>query len=296
MSDIDFKNIPHYREHFLDGSHSDYEASEFVILPVPYDSTTSFKTGSRHGPKAIIVASRQLEDYDIEMNFDVSSVGIYTAPEIESHVDGPKHMIDRIERAVRLSSENGKIVGILGGEHTVTIGAVRHFKNVYPDLSVLYLDAHADLRSEYMSSPWGHASVARRIHEICPIVEVGVRSLSVQENDFIKSEKIPIVFWPTSLTEECLTDTVLKSLSKHVYISIDLDVFDPSIMSSVGTPEPDGMLWPEVLRLLRSVTKERRVVGFDVVELSPGEGPESCTFTAAKLVYKMVGYVSETNN
>ena len=113
---------------------------------------------------------------------------------------------------------------------------------------------------------------------------------------FIKSEKIPIVFWPTSLTEECLTDTVLKSLSKHVYISIDLDVFDPSIMSSVGTPEPDGMLWPEVLRLLRSVTKERRVVGFDVVELSPGEGPESCTFTAAKLVYKMVGYVSETNN
>ena len=287
--------VPWYWDTFLNtppqgpGVHD----ARVVLVPVPYDSTTSYKSGTRHGPKAIITASSQLEDYDLELDRDISEVGIYTSPEIVPDVSGPKAMATRVETVVRTLARPDNLVGLLGGEHSITSGAVKALQNLYPDLSVLYLDAHSDLRNEYMGTPWGHASVARRLHGLCSLVLVGVRSLSAEERIFIRSADIPVMFWPpASRNPEELASMVLEKLSEHVYVSIDLDVFDPSIMSAVGTPEPGGMVWEEVTGLLRAVAKSRKIAGFDVTELSPGEGPEACAFTAAKLTYKLIGYAT----
>ena len=287
--------VPLYWNNFLDTppSEADLSTAKAVIIPVPYDSTTSYKSGARHGPRAIISASRHLEDYDIELDRDISLVGIHTTQEIVPDVSGPKAMVERIRRAVSSVASQDKLVALLGGEHTVAIGAAQAMAQVYPDLSVLYLDAHADLRNEYMGTRWGHASVARRICDVCPIVQVGIRSLSAEEMSFKKEAQIPVFFWspaPSDLPQ--IIDAVVEALSPHVYISIDLDAFDPSIMAAVGTPEPGGMSWNEVTGLLRAVGEKRKIVGFDISELSPGEGPESCAFTAAKLVYKLIGYAT----
>jgi agmatinase len=278
---------------FLDGTITQNPSNaEIVLIPVPYDSTTSYKTGARDGPKAIIAASKQLEDYDLELNRDVSKVGIYTTPEIEVDASGPEAMIERIKGVVD-SVGKKPIIGLLGGEHTVTIGAIYALRQRCSDLTVLYLDAHADLRDEYMGTRWGHASVARRINEVCPVTLVGVRSLSVGERHFIEEAEVPTIFWPPgSGNIDDVLNHVLDSLSGNVYISIDLDVFDPSIMAAVGTPEPGGMTWADVTGLVRGVAEQRSVLGFDLVELSPSEGPEASAFTAAKLAYKMIGYVT----
>lgn len=288
-------SVPIHWDNFLDTppSEADLSNAKAVIIPVPYDSTTSYKSGARHGPRAIISASRHLEDYDIELDRDISLVGIHTTPEIVPDVSGPKAMVERVRRAVSSVAAHDKLVGLFGGEHTIAIGAVQAMARVYPDLSVLYLDAHADLRSEYQGTNWGHASVARRIREICPIVQVGVRSLSAEEMSFRKEAQIPVFFWslsPYNLPQ--IVDAAVDALSPHVYVSIDLDAFDPSIMAAVGTPEPGGMTWNEVTALLRAVGENRKIVGFDISELSPGEGTESCAFTAAKLAYKLIGYAT----
>jgi agmatinase len=288
---------PHHWDTFLDSPHDarSLDDASVVLLPIPYDSTTSYRTGSRYGPKAIITSSRQLEDYDIELDRDISEVGIYTAAEVEADVSGPEAMVGRIEGAVRPLAETRKLVGVLGGEHTVTIGAVRAFRDVYPDLTVLYLDAHADLRDEYMGSPWSHACVARRIAESTPLVEVGVRSMSAEERVFADSKSVPIWYWPAAGNDvRDIANWALEGLSENVYVSIDLDVLDPSLMAAVGTPEPGGMGWSDVTSLLRAVAGSRRIVGFDITELSPPEGPEACAFTAAKLAYKLIGYVTDS--
>ena len=265
-----------------------------TLIPVPYDATTSYRTGSRDGPRAIIRASRELENYDLELDRDISRVGIRTAPELEPFAGGPEGMIDRVDRAVSETLiDGGRIVGLLGGDHSITVGAVRAFMRRHADLSVLYLDAHADMRDEYQGSPWSHACTARRVQEMCPLVEVGVRSLSEAERRFIDDQDLPVYFWPneTAPVDDVLP-RVVGLLSDTVYVSIDLDVLDPSIMAAVGTPEPGGMSWHSATRLLRHVAERKRIVGFDVVELSPGEGPEACAFTAAKLAYKLIGYAT----
>ena len=267
------------------------EDARVVLVPAPYDSTTSYRGGARDGPAAIVTASRQLEDYDLELDRDVSEVGIYTAPAIAPDVSGPRAMIDVVEEVVTRLAAPGRLVGLLGGEHSITVGAVTALARSHPDVSVLYLDAHADLRDEYMGSPWGHASVARRLLEVCPVVEVGVRSLSLDERDFIRENEVPVVFWPPDNGgAEGLAKRVIDSLTPTVYVSVDLDVLDPSVMPSVGNPEPGGMGWRELTGLLGAVAAERRIVGFDVTELSPGEGPEAGAFTAARLVQKLIGY------
>ena len=278
--------------------------SKVVLVPVPYDSTTSFKSGSRHGPRAIIEASYNLEDYDPELDVDVAQLGIHTSPSLEPHMDGPLHMIQRVRNSVHPFLQQGKLLALIGGEHSISIGHVQALVEYHSDLSVLYLDAHADLRDEYMGTRWGHASVARRISELCPLVQVGIRSLSEEEMKFIRDNKVNAFFWPSEdgSEEAARTDWPAKTewnvediiavLSSNVYVSVDLDVFDPSIMSAVGTPEPGGMGWQQVMSLLRAVAEERHIVGFDVTELSPGEGPTSCSYTAAKLVYKLIAYAS----
>ena len=284
--------VPVQRETFIDvpPSETDLSIARVVVVPVPYDGTTSYRSGARHGPAAIISASRHLEDYDLELDRDISLVGIHTAPAIEPAASGPEATIRRVRDAVSQLSTDGKLVALLGGEHTITVGAVQALVDIYPDLSVLYLDAHADLRDWYMGTRWGHASVARRVHELCPLVEVGVRSLSAEEMELIRDARIP-VFWKSASNSNMSAD-VVKSLSPTVYVSIDLDVFDPSVVAAVGTPEPGGLTWDEVTHLLRAVGAQREIVGFDITELSPAEGPEAGAFAAAKLAYKLMGYAT----
>ncbi len=269
-----------------------------VLIPVPYDSTTSFRAGARDGPAAMIEASYGLEDYDCELDLDVSQIGIHTTPLLEPHLGSPEAMVQRVKEAVAGYMRPGKVVGVLGGEHSISIGAVQAHLAVYPDLSVLYLDAHTDLRDSYMGTSWGHASGARRIHEMCPLVLVGVRSLSQEERTYLRSRdnapeepSLHAFFWPPR-DENSLISEVVDRLSGSVYVSVDLDVFDPSLMPAVGTPEPGGMDWRQVTELLRAVANSRRIVGFDVCELAPQEGPRACSYTAAKLVYKLVAYAS----
>ncbi len=270
----------------------DYQTSRFIVIPVPYDGTTSFRTGSRYGPAAIIDASRHLEDFDIELGCDPSKSGIYTMPEITPDASGPRRVIEQVRGAVEDTLKLDKTPVLIGGEHTLAVGAVRACSDKYEDLSVLYLDAHADLRESYMGTKWGHASVARRISEVCPIVEVGVRSISEDEFQFAQGERrVDIHYWPTDGDERDLHDTVCGQLTPNVYLSIDLDVMDPSIMPAVGTPEPGGMSWWDTVRLIREVSQHSRIVGFDLVELSPEEGPVACSSTAARLAYKVMGYI-----
>jgi agmatinase len=264
------------------------EQSRVVLIPVPYDSTTSFRSGARDGPNAIIEASSALEDYDWELDLDVSTLGIHTTPALEPHVGDPGLMVQRVRDAVGHYVRLGKTVGVLGGEHSVTIGAVQAHLEAHPDLSVLYLDAHADLRDDYMGTRWGHASGARRIHELCPLVLAGVRSLSQEERDFVREQGVPVFFWPPD--DDAYIQQAISHLGPTVYVSVDLDVFDPSVMAAVGTPEPGGASWRQVMALLRALAQSRRVVGFDVSELAPAEGPRACAYTAAKLVYKIIAY------
>ena len=273
----------------LDPADHTYARASVVVQPVPYDATASFRAGAREGPDAIIAASRELEDYDLELRCEPSSVGIHTNAALEPHFGDPKQMVQRVAQAVRPVIASGKLPVLLGGDHSVSVGAVLAMKETYASLSVLYLDAHADFRDEYLGTRWGHASSARRISELCPVTLVGVRSMSQEEAEALGDAGVS-AFQAASEEASGPWDSVVGSLTDVVYVSVDLDVFDPSLMPSVGTPEPGGMGWTEVPGLLRSVAERRHIVGFDVVELAPREGPASCAYIAAKLVYKLIGY------
>ena len=261
-----------------------------VLIPVPIDSTTSFRAGARHGPAAIIAASAGLEDYDLELGIDVADLGIHTTPPLEPHVGDPHEMVQRVRSAVShyATLGSGHLTGVIGGDHSATIGSAFAHIDLRSDLSVLYIDAHADLRDEYQGTAWGHASGARRIAERCPISLVGVRTLALEERQYIDLHHTPAVRWPPR-DETDLVD-IIAGLTSEVYISIDLDVLDPAEMPAVGTPEPGGMRWQELTGILRAVCQEHRVVGFDVCELAPDLGLPAHSYTAAKLVYKMIAY------
>ena len=265
------------------------ETASVALIPVPYDSTTSYRGGARDGPSGIIAASAQMEDYDPELDLDVAALGIHTLPALEPHMGGPERMAQRVRDAVASCIAPGRVVGVLGGEHSLTAGSVQAHFDAFPSMTVLYLDAHADLRDEYQGTRWGHASGARRVHDLCPLALAGVRSLSLEERDFIRNNNVPV--WPCPADGGLLpADEILAALGDDVYVSVDLDVFDPSLMAAVGTPEPGGLTWRQVTSLLRSVAENRRIVGFDVCELSPVEGPTACTYTAARLVAKLAAY------
>ena len=263
------------------------ETASAVLIPVPIDSTTSFRSGARYGPAAIIAASAGLEDYDLELGIDVADLGIHTAPALEPHVGDPERMASRVRQAVAYYQAQGKLTGVIGGDHSAAIGSALACLDKYPGLSVLYIDAHADLRDEYQGTGWGHGSAARRISEHCPVSLVGVRTLALEERDFIDQAGIRVCYWPPS--DGCVDD-IIAGLSPQVYVSVDLDALDPAEMAAVGTPEPGGMRWLELVGLLRQVAEQRQVVGFDVCELAPNEGPPANSYTAAKLVYKLVAY------
>lgn len=270
--------------------HSDPQTARVVLLPVPYDSTSEWRSGTRHGPQAVIDASQYLELYDLELDREIYKVGIHTLPQVEPIVSSPEDMIDRVYQVIKGLIRKGKFVVMLGGEHSLSLGMVRAWEEAYPELSVLQLDAHADLRDEYLGSRYSQACVMRRIFELCPITQVGVRSLSWEEKQFLMQSNMSPVYMLNLESDTSSTERIVSALSKDVYVTIDVDVFDPSIMPAVGTPEPGGMQWQQVLNLLKAIALSKHIVGFDLMEFCPQEGPSSSAFLLAKLVYKFIGY------
>ena len=293
----------------LSGPSHSYDAARVVVLPIPYDATTTFRGGTRDGPRAIVDASLQMELYDVELAREPSDVGVHTLDELEPHLAGPEHMVRRVEAAVAQLLGDGKLPIMLGGEHTLTAGAVAACAARHPDLAVLYLDAHADVREPYLGAEYNHASALRLTlrhltwpsGEPPPVAAVGIRSLATEEAGFIRDERIFVIGadevaearYAGKLAVEALWRTALDRLGlagRPLYISVDLDAFDPAVVAAVGTPEPGGLGWYEALWLLRAAAERFHVVMCDVVELAPGEGPVASAFTAAKLVYKLIGY------
>ncbi|MDI6790235.1 MAG: agmatinase [Thermodesulfobacteriota bacterium] len=268
------------------------ESSKTVIVPVPYDGTTSFRSGTREGPLAIISASRFLELYDEETDQDISETGIATLGEMEPLASSPEAMIEAVREACLPLLQQGKTVVVLGGEHSVSLGAIKAVADYKPSFSILQFDAHADLRNSYQNTPFSHACVMRRAMEYNPIEQVGIRSLSREEAVFIKGSGLKPFYAPAVLTDrEAVLQELLTRLLPEVYITIDLDVLDPSIMPAVGTPEPGGLGWYDLLFLLRHITRKKHVLAFDVVELSPQPGNVAPDFLAAKLIYKLLNYI-----
>jgi len=269
--------------------YTDYSRSRVVVLPVPYDSTTTGRAGTSDGPRAIIDASEDMELHDLALGWEPYRAGIHTLPELAPHTGSAQAMVERIEEVVGELLDDGKFVATIGGEHTVAVGALRAHAQRIPDLSVLALDAHADMRQEYLGTPYNHACTLRRISEHAPVVQVGLRSASLEEATHIREQRMPFYSPETLRSEAHGPPEVVTRLSEHVYVSIDLDAFDPSQMPAVGTPEPGGLLWDEVTALLAAVARERRIVGFDVTELAPAYGPRACAQMAAKLTYRLIG-------
>jgi agmatinase len=269
--------------------YSNLQQAKTVILPVPYDATSEWRSGSRHGPQAIIDASQYLELYDLELDREIYKVGICTMPEVEPLLRNPQDMINRVYEVIKDLIQKEKFIVLLGGEHSLSLGAVRAFKEAFPGLSVLQLDAHADLRDEYLGTKYGQACVMRRIFELCPISQVGVRSLSWEEKQFLTQKKLTPFYMSDLASNKTSVNEIVDSLSKDIYITIDADVLDPSIMPAIGTPEPDGMSWRQVLDIIESIARHKHVVGFDLMEFCPVEGLSSCAFLLAKLAYKLIG-------
>ncbi|HEY3155154.1 MAG TPA: agmatinase [Candidatus Eisenbacteria bacterium] len=263
-----------------------------AFIPAPFDQTTSYMPGTRFGPRAILEASRQVEFYDEELDTECYRIGITTLREIEVEPTNLAAGLDRLEGVAAQLVNAGIIPFALGGEHSLTIAPVRALRDRYPELSVLQLDAHLDLRAEYQGTKLSHASVMRRIRELkVPTVAVGIRSVSREEADYVHAERAP-VFLAREIRERGLpVDAIMAKLRNPVYVTIDLDAFDPAYVPGVGTPEPGGLTWEEGLRLLRAVCERRQVVGCDIVELNPIPGQPASDFFAAKLANKMIGYL-----
>jgi agmatinase len=251
--------------------------STVIIVPVPYDK----------GPEALLEASANMELYDIETGTEVYKMGIYT--DVPVSIPGrPELMINALDKRISSWLKLNKFIVAIGGEHTITIGSVKAHLKKNPDLSVLQLDAHTDLRPEYMGSKYNHACTMSRIKELCPVTQVGIRSMDIIETEFLQPG---YVFFAEEInSSHDWIERVIKTINNKVYLTIDLDVFDPSIMPSTGTPEPGGMNWYNVLELIRKLTEQKHLIGFDIVELCPGPNIKAPNFLAAKLLYKVLTY------
>jgi agmatinase len=276
----------------LSPEESRLDKARVAVVPAPFDQTTSYLPGTRFGPGAILAASRQVEFYDEELDREPFEIGVATLGEIEIEPADIESGLRRLEEVVEELDSRGIVPLTLGGEHSLSIAPVAALKRRYPGLSVLQLDAHLDLRDSYQGTKLSHASVMRRIRDLgVSTVPVGIRSVSREEADYVHAEKAPVFLAREIRAQGLSVDAVLEELTNPVYVSIDLDAFDPAFVPGVGTPEPGGLTWDEGLRLLRAVFERRQVVGIDVVELCPIPGQIVSEFFAAKLVNKLIGYL-----
>lgn len=269
-----------------------FEGAGVIVFPVPYETTVSYMGGTRHGPRGIIQASRYVELYDHELDAEPYHIGVHTLPELHLSGAGPEVALAQLREAMDQFVLTGKFVIMLGGEHSLSAPPIQaHAARLGKGkrLSVLQLDAHADLRPAYEGTPHSHASVMYRVHEQVDIVPVGIRSLTAEERALMRARNIPVIFGH-ELADHTWIDRAVGALGPDVYITIDVDFFDPAIMPSTGTPEPGGGWWDPTIKLLERVFRERNVVGCDVVELAPRPGLAAPDFLAAKLVYKLIGF------
>ena len=270
---------------------SGWEKSRFVVIPVPYDHTTTFQSGTRKGPKAIIEASAYVELYDEELRMEPVDAGIHTLDLLDVTVD-PEETLYRIQSIVAEVVKADKIPVTLGGEHSITLAPVKALREKYPDLTVLQFDAHGDLRKEYQGTGLSHACVMRRISDLgLNIVQVGIRSMSREEAEFLQSANHIFTYYAANIAgKDDWMEEALSHLSGNIYITIDVDVFDPAYVPATGTPEPGGLDWYQVIRFLNRVPRKCPIVGFDAVELCPIAGQVASDFLVAKLLYKLMGY------
>jgi agmatinase len=273
-----------------------YTAARVAVLPVPYEGTVSYAGGAGGGPRAILEASGQLEMYDEELEQRIDQWGIHTLPPVDPTGASPKEMMDRVYWAALPPLRDGKLLVTLGGEHSVTYGVLKALKEARGrPFSILQIDAHADLRDSYGGTPHSHASIMARAHDLgLPFVQVGIRAVSEEERLFLRKKGLDRnVYWAHRIaeqTDDAWMTEVAERLEGDVYITVDIDGLDPSIAPATGTPVPGGLGWYPTLRLLRRVSKRRRVVGCDLMELAPQPGQHASDFLAARLVFKMIGY------
>ena len=275
--------------HFLDQQAS-YDKAGVVILPVPFERTVSYGGGTKNGPAAILQASHFVETYDRESNSEPYTICIHTAGAVLPEKK-PEKMIAVIEKKVAELINARKFPVILGGEHTLSIGTIYGALKKYPDLSVLHFDAHTDMRSKYQGDPYSHACVMYHVRlKTKNTVSVGIRSMGADEMPYINKQK-PKIFYAEDIAKKGMPiKQIIKDLKKDVFISFDVDAFDPAFLEQTGTPEPGGLGWYQTLDLLREVFKTRNVIGCDVVELAPNSAHPNADFTIASLIYKMIGF------
>ncbi len=269
-----------------------YRRARYAVLPVPYDATTSFQTGARRGPRAIITASQQVECFDEEYQRDFSRAGVATLEPLACHAGGPQPMHELVYRQARKIVRDGKFLVALGGEHSITSGLVRAVMTRHRRLSVLQIDAHADLRDAYEGTKYNHACVMRRVLELgAGVVAVGIRNYSAEEQRFMKRKRFaPISVRETRTNPDWIMQAV-DALGETVYVSIDIDGFDPAYAPGTGTPEPGGLDWFQVSDLLKATAIDKTIVAADVVEVLPLPGSAQTEFLAAKLIYKLIAHV-----
>lgn len=284
----------------LEEEHSAYSNSAALILPLPYEGTVSYGQGTRFGPQAIIEASQQVELYDRELDDEPALThGIHTLPALAPMVSGPEDVVDSIAAYAEEHLHSGKLLVALGGEHTVSVGTARAVQAVYGDFVLVQIDAHSDLRDTYEGSPYSHASIARRIFDMgATIIQFGIRSICREEVEFIRREKERV---HVSFAEDVHVGQHLANLpdllhGRAVFLTIDLDGFDPAYVPATGTPEPNGLSWAQGLDIIRTITQHSRVVAIDCVELAPTPGQHTSNFFAAKLVYKAIGLTLAKKN
>jgi agmatinase len=282
MSERTYAGIPE--------EYATYEKAKVVILPVPYDGTSTWGKGADKGPEAFLEASENMEIYDIESDSEVYKHGVFLCDPLECNPD-PEKMTAQVKAAALKYYQDGKMFTMIGGEHSVTIGAVMASVEKFENLSVLHLDAHSDLRPEYNGTPFNHACALHWASKNTNLVQVGIRSMDVAEKPFVKKDK---VFYAENIAfRNDWQQEVIDKLGDNVYLTIDLDYFDPSILAATGTPEPGGMSWYPTLDLLKKLAKQKQIIGFDIVELAPDPAHPASDFLAAKLYYKILTYIFE---
>lgn len=269
----------------LEPEFSTYENSEIAILPVPYDGTSTWIKGADKGPDAIIEASENMELYDIETESEVYRKGIATLEPV-SEASSPESMASEVERRMDAILNDRKFPVLIGGEHSVSIGAFKAMKKHYENFSVLQLDAHSDMRDSYEGSGHNHACVMARAKESATVMQVGIRSSCTEEKKNIERERI--IYAHERIDSETWMYEVSQKLNDNVYVTIDLDVFDPAIMPSTGTPEPDGLQYREVVNLIQLINARHNIIGLDIVELCPNDNNKAPNFLAAKLIYQIL--------
>ena len=279
MSDRTYAGIPQ--------EYSKLEKAKVVLIPVPYDGTSTWQKGADKGPEAFLQASENMELYDIETDSEVYKEGVFLAEAVNGG-SSPKEMVKAVHESVKKYINKNKFVTIFGGEHSISIGTIRAFNECFDNLTVLHIDAHADLRPEYEGTKFNHACAVYEASQNTNLIQVGIRSMDIIEKSVMDYDKT--FFAHEMLLNEYWIENVIDLMTDNVFITFDLDVLDPSIMPSTGTPEPGGLLWYETLDLLKKVFTEKNVVGFDIVELCPNEKDKSSDFLAAKLYYKMLSY------